>query len=87
MKKIQSHILLYIFEMIILAVGFILILNIDFTFWTQFFILTCLLLFYVFLGLIRHTRDHDISYKVVIEYVSIALIIALLFVFINVSRI
>ncbi len=87
MKNVKHHIALYTFEIIILCSGFIIILNTDLNFWMQFLILGIMLLFYVVIGLARHTKDKDLDKKVVIEYISITLIIALLFLLVNVSRI
>jgi len=87
MKNLRHHLSLYIFEIIILCSGFIVILNTDFDFWIQFLFLTSLLVFYIVIGLLRHTKDNDMNRKVMLEYVSISLIIALLFLLVNISRI
>ena len=87
MKNLKHHLVLYIFEILGLCIGFIIILNTDFNFWIQFLFLISILVFYIVIGLIRHTRDNDMNRKVVLEYVSISLIIALLFLLVNISRI
>ncbi len=87
MKNLSHHIVLYIFEILVLCIGFIVILNTDYAFWTHFVILIIMLFFYVAIGLIRHTKDHDIHGKVVLEYISISLIVALMFLLVNISRI
>lgn len=87
MKNLRHHIFLYIFEILILGIGFIVILNADLSFWTQFVILLAMLFFYIAVGFIRHTRDHDMHVKVMLEYISISLIVILLFVLMNISRI
>jgi len=87
MRNVKHHIILYVFEIIILCSGFIIILNSEFNFWTQFFILGVMLFFYTVIGLLRHTKDNDMHGKVVLEYISISAIIALLFLLVNISRI
>jgi len=87
MKIITKHRALFIIEIAILTAGFILLLNMSFSFIMQFIILGLLLAFYVVLGIFRHRMDHDIHGKVVLEYISISLIIALLFLIINIGRI
>lgn len=87
MKNVKHHIALYIFEILILVSGFIIILNADLVFLTQFAILGIMLFFYTVVGLVRHTKDNDMHGKVVLEYISISLIIALLFFLVNISRI
>lgn len=87
MKSVKHHIILYIFEILILCSGFIVILNANLSFWDQLFILVGMLVFYIVIGLLRHTKDHDMNGKVMLEYVSISLIIALLFLLVNISRI
>lgn len=87
MKNVRHHLTLYIFEIIILCSGFVIILNSKFNFWTEFMILAIVLFFYITIGLLRHTKDHDMHGKVVLEYISISLIISLLFLLVNLSRI
>ncbi len=87
MRNVKHHITLYVIEIIILGSGFIIILNSEFNFWTQFFILGIMLFFYTIIGLLRHTKDNDMHGKVVLEYISVSVIIALLFLLVNISRI
>lgn len=87
MSNIKHNIVLYIFEIIILGSGFIIILNSNYSLWIQFLILLLMLIFYVIIGLLRHSKDHDMHRNVVLEYISISLIISLLFLLVNISRI
>lgn len=87
MKNLKHHIALYIFEIVVLCSGFILILNGEFSFWIEFGILALVLILYSVIGIVRHTADHDMHGKVVLEYVSISLIISLLFLLVNSARI
>jgi len=87
MKIITKHTGLYIIEISILAVGFVLLLNSSYPFINQFIVLIFMLGFYTALGVFRHRMDHDIHLKVVLEYIFISLIIALLFLIINIGRI
>ncbi len=87
MKKIHRHLILYIFELIVLISGFVVILNLNFSFWKQFVVLVFLLVFYSLIGLLRHARDNDMHLRVVLEYIAISLIIALLFILLNITRI
>lgn len=87
MKNLRHHIALYIFEIVILCSGFIIILNAELSFWMEFGILILVLFLYSVIGLVRHSMDHDMHGKVVLEYISISLIISLLFLLVNSSRI
>ncbi len=87
MRNLHQHIALYVFEIIILGIGFIVILNADLSFWAQLVILLFMLFFYIAVGLIRHTKDHDMHGKVMLEYISISIIVILIFFLINISRI
>jgi len=86
-RNLHQHIALYVFEIIILGIGFIVILNADLSFWAQLVILLFMLFFYIAVGLIRHTKDHDMHGKVMLEYISISIIVILIFFLINISRI
>ncbi len=87
MRNAKHHLTLYIFELIILCSGFIIILNTNLAFWNQLFILVGMLVFYIIIGFLRRTHDHDMNGKVMLEYISISLIITLLFLLANISRI
>jgi len=86
-KIIGQHLYMYLFEIILLGIGFIVILNTNLSFWMEYFVLMGILFVYIVIGLVRHSKDHDMHFKVVVEYISIALIIALLFLLMNLNRV
>ena len=77
----------YAVEFAILLLGYSLIIFFAFDFSIQIMFLVITLLFYITFGLLRHQAERDLTIKVVIEYILISLLVLMLFVFLNNSRI
>jgi hypothetical protein len=84
MKK--HHNILYFFEFGLIALGFAVMLVIQMTIYYQLLLLGIILTIYIAIGLFHHNTHHDITIKVVLEYILISAIIFALFVFLNISR-
>ena len=82
----RHHGLLYIIEFLIIGSGFAFLLTIPFPFYTQLSILLLILIIYVVTGLLHHRTHHDISIKVVLEYLLIGALVFALFIFLNIAR-
>jgi hypothetical protein len=87
MNKEYNHIFFYLFEILVIGGGFILLLSFPFTFSQQLLILASILFVYIVAGLIHHKQHFDIKTKVVLEYILISVLIMTLFVFLNSVRI
>ncbi len=85
MKK--KHVVLYLVEFTLLGFGFAFLLLANLAFILQLSLLGGLLLFYTVIGLVHHNSHHDITIKVVLEYILISVLIIALFIFLNISRI
>ena len=83
----KNHVLLYCIEFLIIGGGFALILAVSMPFYTQLFVLSSVLSLYIVIGLLHHRTHHDISVKVVLEYILVSALIFALFVFLNITRI
>ncbi len=77
----------YAVEFVILLLGYALIIFFAFDFSIQMMFLVITLLFYITFGLLRHQAERDLTLRVVIEYILISLLVLMLFVFLNNSRI
>lgn len=77
----------YAVEFVILLLGYALIIFFAFDFSIQMMFLIITLLFYITFGLLRHQAERDLTLRVVIEYILISLLVLMLFVFLNNSRI
>lgn len=86
MKK-KHHIFLYFFEFGLLGLGFAFLLTTQMAFVYQLLTLGFILASYVLIGLMHHNSHHDITTKVVLEYILISAVICALFIFLNVTRI
>lgn len=82
----RHHSILYFFEFGVIALGFALMLVVSMTIYYQLLLLGILLTLYILIGLFHHNSHHDITMKVVLEYILISAIIFALFVFLNTSR-
>lgn len=85
MKK--NHGILYLVEFLIIGGGFALLLAGSLTMYYQLVVLGIILFLYVTIGLYHHNKHHDITMKIVLEYILISALIFALFVFLNISRI
>lgn len=86
-NKFTKHSTYYFIEFLILALGFILIINLSFDVTLQFIILIFTLFSYIILGFIHHHTNHTFSSKIVIEYILISSLILAGFMFLNIGRI
>lgn len=85
MKK--KHVVLYLVEFTLLGFGFAFLLLANLAFLFQLGLLGGLLAMYAAIGLFHHNSHHDITIKVVLEYILISVLIFALFIFLNISRI
>lgn len=83
----KNHALLYLIEFLIIGGGFSLILAMPMPFYAQLFVISVILSLYIIIGLLHHRTHHDISIKVVLEYILVSALIFALFVFLNITRI
>lgn len=77
----KKHTVYYFFEASILGFGFLALLILDLAFMLEIIALSCILLFYIIMGLIHHKVNHDIHVKIVLEYILISVLIFSLFLF------
>lgn len=82
----KHHSLFYITEFAVISGGFSLILVGGFSFYLQLAILLLIFIFYTSIGLYHHKTHHDITSKVVLEYILISALMAALFVFLNLTK-
>lgn len=80
MKK--DHIQYYIFETIVLGLGFFISSSFD-QVRSQTLGIIAVVLLYAGMGLIHHKIDHDIHFKIVLEYVLISILIVSVFIFVQ----
>lgn len=85
-KKLLPHRSYFLFELIILLVGFIVMGFFSFSVTVQFMILIFILVFYMSFGLIHHYINHDLHARIVLEYVLISAIVLGAFMFLNSGR-
>lgn len=77
----------FFIEFVILLLGFSIITVFSFDLSVQAMFVVVTLIFYITFGLLRHHAQHDLSHKVMIEYILISALILILFTFWNVGRI
>lgn len=82
----RHHGLLYVIEFLIIGSGFAFLLTMSLPFYTQLAVITIILSIYIVVGLLHHRTHHDISIKVVLEYILISALVFALFVFLNIAR-
>ena len=70
-EKIKEHFGYYVSLFVILALGGILTLQFSYSRQLQMLTVVITALFYVTLGIIHHSQNHDLTPKIVIEYVLI----------------
>ena len=85
--KRKHHVLLYFLEFGVLCLGFAFLLTVNLNFFRQIITLSVILTSYVLIGLLHHGTHHDITVKVVLEYILISALLLALFVFLNITRI
>lgn len=83
----RHHSVLYVAEFLVIAGGFALMLSLSLSLYLQLLTLLAILLLYIGIGLFHHNTHHDITAKVVLEYILISALVFALFVFLNISRI
>lgn len=82
----KNHTVLYFFEFGLITAGFAFLLAVKLPLYTQSWVLALILIFYIILGIYHHGKDHDITTKVVLEYILVSALIFALFIFLNISR-
>lgn len=82
----QHHVLLYLIEFLVIGSGFAFLLTVVLPFYTQLFVISLILCLYFVIGLLHHRTHHDISMKVVLEYMLVSALIFALFIFLNIAR-
>lgn len=82
----RHHGLLYVIEFLIIGSGFAFLLTMSLPFYTQLAVITIILSIYIVVGLLHHRTHHDISIKVVLEYILVSALVFALFVFLNIAR-
>lgn len=82
----RHHGLLYIIEFLIIGSGFAFLLSIPLPFYTQLVIIFLIVCLYLVIGLLHHRTHHDISIKVVLEYILVSALVFALFIFLNIAR-
>lgn len=83
---LKNHTLLYFIEFGIIGGGFAYLLSVKLPIYSQFLVLALLLIFYIVIGLLHHSKHRDINTKVVLEYILVSTLVFALFVFLNISR-
>lgn len=71
MKKLKKHFLYYVSLLIILLFGFSLSFLVYPNLWLGFLIISITVVFYIILGIIHHFANHELSAKIMVEYVLI----------------
>lgn len=85
-RKIIEHHAYYFIKFLVLILGFLLIALFSFNLLFQFMTLVFLLISYIAIGLIHHQINHDLSSKIVIEYILVSSLILTAFLFLNITR-
>lgn len=65
----KKHFLYYIFLIFLLSLGIFLTIQTGYDRQLQFIIIILTAFFYVILGILHHLFEHDLSSKIVLEYV------------------
>jgi lipopolysaccharide export LptBFGC system permease protein LptF len=79
-KKINEHVLYYISLVIIFALGSLLISSVAPNKLLQLLIFILIAVFYVIWGILHHLINHEITSKIVVEYILIGVLgIAIMF--------
>jgi hypothetical protein len=84
---LKHHSFLYFIEFIIIGSSFAFLLAFHLTIYHQLTVVGASLILYIIIGLLHHRMHHDISMKVVLEYILLSALVFALFVFLNISRI
>ena len=79
--KIKKHHLYYFFLVLVLISGFISLMGSSHNKPLQMIIVSTTALFYAILGIMHHFADHDLSIKIVVEYMLISTLGVMLFAF------
>lgn len=72
MMKQTKHIEYYATLFVVLGSGFFIATNVSYNKQLQMMAVVITAILYVALGLLHHTFHHDVSHKIVVEYVLIA---------------
>ena len=70
-ERLKEHIVYYISLFAVLTLGMFIALKMSYNKQTQLLVVVITTFFYVVLGIIHHKANHDLSTKIVIEYVLI----------------
>lgn len=85
-KKLFEHHAYYLFELLILMIGFAAMVVFSSNLIFQFVILIFILVTYMAMGFIHHHFNHDLRAKIVLEYVLISSLVLGAFLFLNAGR-
>jgi len=83
MREIKKHLNYYVVLFFVLALGVLFFLQIDSSSGLKVSLLLVITLFYIFWGILHHSTKHNLSLKIVIEYILIGclgLVVALFFI-------
>lgn len=72
MKPVEKHIVYYVSLFLIIALGVVLAFQMSYNPRIQMAIVALTAFWYVVWGIAHHIREHDISAKIVVEYVLMA---------------
>lgn len=79
----SKHLNYYIFETIILGLGFFAVYALSLALVYQMVLVAFLVVLYSFMGIIHHKLQHDIHAKIVLEYILISVLVFSVFVFLK----
>ncbi len=81
--KLEKHINYYAVEALILGLGFFAVYLLSSSVFAQTILMVVLLFGYATMGMIHHSLKHDITVKVVLEYILISILVFSLFLFVR----
>lgn len=70
-QKIKGHLFYYTSLFVIIALGIILALQFSYSKQMQMLVIIMTIFFYVGLGIVHHRENHDLTAKIVVEYILI----------------
>ena len=85
--KIFHHTSYYFIELGLLIFGFALLFIFASNLILQLIIMVGMLVVYTGMGVLHHKIHHDLSFKIVIEYILVSALVLAALIFLNISRI
>ena len=83
----KQHSLIYLVEFGIIGAGFAYLLAFSMPMQRQLIVLGVILMLYIAIGLMHHKSHHDVTLKVMLEYILVSALMFALFIFLNITRI